>query len=434
MPTEFRLPELGENITSGTVTKIMVAVGDRVSVNQAVVEIETDKAVIEIPSGVAGVVKEILVKAGKGINVGDVLFVVEGQSGAEAPPKPAPPPPTKAAPTPAPAPAPAPKGVVTAGPALAAPSVRRLAHELGVDIEQAAGGGAGGRVSMEDVRAFAARQKAAPATVGSRSRATEEEKEESSSVARERDPTVAVDQDRWGAIERQPMNAIRRKTALHMSTAWSTIPHVTQFDSADITALETFRKQYGPRAEMLGGRMTVLSLLLPVAAAALRKFPRFNASVDMENQEFILKKYINIGVAVDTENGLLVPVVRGVDKKGIFDICIEVPRLAEKARARKLTLEEMSGGTFTVTNLGGIGGTGFTPIINAPEVAVLGLSRSRVEPVFVNGGFAPRTMLPLSLSYDHRVIDGADAARFLRWVVEALEQPFVLLLDRTEVK
>jgi pyruvate dehydrogenase E2 component (dihydrolipoamide acetyltransferase) len=219
-----------------------------------------------------------------------------------------------------------------------------------------------------------------------------------------------------------------------MSNAWTTIPHVTQFDSADVTRLETFRKQYGPRAEMIGGRMTVLSLLLPVLTAALKRFPRFNASVDMENQEFILKKYINIGVAVDTENGLLVPVVRDVDKKNILDICVEVPQLAEKARARKLTLEEMSGGTFTVTNLGGIGGTGFTPIINAPEVAVLGISRSRVEPVFLNGGFAPRTMLPLSLSYDHRVIDGADAARFLRWVAEALEQPFVLLLDETEAK
>ena len=430
MPTEFKLPELGENISAGTVTKIMIVVGEPVAMNQATIEIETDKAVVEIPSGVAGTVKEIRATVGKSINVGDVVFVVEGESKAAAPPKPSqekpkltpPPPPPKAAVEPAPAPAQVTRKAVAPGrPVLAAPSVRRLAGELGLDTDQVPASGAGGRVSMEDVRAFAAQQQTAtPAPT---------QPEEKADAA-----LLAADRDRWGEIERQPMNAIRRKTALHMSNAWTTIPHVTQFDSADVTRLETFRKQYGPRAEMIGGRMTVLSFLLPVLAAALKRFPRFNASVDMENQEFILKKYINIGVAVDTENGLLVPVVRDVDKKNILDICVEVPQLAEKARARKLTLDEMSGGTFTVTNLGGIGGTGFTPIINAPEVAVLGISRSRVEPMFLNGGFAPRTMLPLSLSYDHRVIDGADAARFLRWVAEALEQPFVLLLDETEAK
>jgi pyruvate dehydrogenase E2 component (dihydrolipoamide acetyltransferase) len=422
MATEFRLPELGENISSGTVTKIMVAVGDTVSVDQAVVEIETEKAVIEIPSTVAGAVKEIRAKVGKSINVGDVILVVEGGSKATAPAKPAPKPPQARPPEkpepalPATSPAPA-RSAVSASPALASPSVRRLAHELGVDADKVQGSGSGGRVSAEDVRAFAAREQAvAPVEA----------------THREEPPLAPADRDRWGAIERQPMSAIRRKTALHMSNAWQTIPHVTQFDRADITSIEAFRKQYGPRAEARGGRLTVTILLLKVLAAALRKFPRFNASVDMENQEVILKKYINIGVAVDTENGLLVPVVRDADKKSILDLCVETPHLAKKARARKLTLDEMSGGSFTITNLGGIGGTGFTPIINAPEVAILGVSRSRVEPVFVNGSFAPRTMLPLSLSYDHRVIDGAEAARFLRWVVEALEQPFVLLLEDTE--
>jgi pyruvate dehydrogenase E2 component (dihydrolipoamide acetyltransferase) len=296
--------------------------------------------------------------------------------------------------------------------------VRRLAHELGVDIDRVAGSGPGGRISAEDVRAVAQQ---APAPLP---HAPVEE----TVVA----PSVSPDHDRWGAIERQPMSAIRRKTAVHLTNAWQTIPHVTHFDHADITGVEAFRKQYAPRIEAKGGRLTVTALLLKVLGTALRKFPRFNASMDMEGQAIVLKRYVNIGVAVDTENGLLVPVVRDADRKSILDLCIEIPLLAEKARTRKLSLDDMSGGTFTVTNLGGIGGSAFTPIINAPEVAILGVSRSRVEPVFLNGAFAPRTMMPLSLSYDHRVIDGADAARFTRWVAEALEQPFVLLLEEME--
>jgi pyruvate dehydrogenase E2 component (dihydrolipoamide acetyltransferase) len=298
---------------------------------------------------------------------------------------------------------------------LAAPSVRRLARQLGVDIEQVSGTGMSGRVSAENVKAFAARGATEPAIA--------------SAPEQPLPPARPVDQDRWGAVERQPMSAIRRKTAVHMTTAWQTIPHVTHFDSADITSVEAFRKQYAKQVEEAGGRLTVTVILLKVLASALRKFPRFNASVDMENQEVLFKKYIHIGVAVDTPHGLLVPVVRDVDRKSIVEMAVEVPQLAEKARARKLTLDEMQGGTFTLTNLGGLGGVGFTPIINAPEVAVLGISRARFEPVFVNGGFAPRLMLPLCVSYDHRVIDGADAARFLRWVAEALEQPFVLMLD-----
>jgi pyruvate dehydrogenase E2 component (dihydrolipoamide acetyltransferase) len=429
MVLEFRLPEVGENITSGTVTKIMVAVGNTVAPGQAVIEIETEKAVIEVPSNVGGKVTEIRAQVGKSIHVGDVVLVVVDGAGApqDTPPKPALQA-TKESPKPATAP-PGPKPAAVSAPAtgpaktalragraaLAAPSVRRLARELGVDINEAPGSGEGGRVSAEDVRAFAARGKeeAAPPP------------EEAAS------PDVPpADRDQWGAIERRPMTAIRRKTAMHVATAWQTIPHVTHFDSADITKVEAFRKQHGKRVEAVGGKLTITVILLKALAEALKRFPKFNASVDMENQEVLLKKYIHIGVAVDTENGLLVPVVRDVDQKTLVELSIEVARLAQKARDRKLSLEEMHGGTFTITNLGGVGGTGFTPIINFPEVAILGLARSRVEPVFGNGAFAPRVMLPLALSYDHRVIDGADAARFLRWVVEAIEQPFVLMLDK----
>lgn len=422
MPLEFRLPELGENIASGTITKVLVKAGDTIAVNQAVIEIETDKAVVEVPSNVAGTVKEVKAVVGKTISVGNVVFVLEAGAKAAAPAA-APPPTKKAEPAPkqvsAPPPRVAPASATAAGsPPLAPPSVRRLAHELGVDIDRIAGSGPGGRVSAEDVRAAAQQPPAAP--------------QEAPVEATPATPAIATDRDRWGAIERQPMSAIRRKTAVHLTNAWQAIPHVTHFDQADITAIEAFRKKYAPRIEAKGGRLTVTALLLKVLATALRKFPRFNTSVDMEGQSIVFKKYVNIGVAVDTENGLLVPVVRDADTKSILDLCVEIPLLAEKARTRKLSLDDMSGGTFTVTNLGGIGGTAFTPIINAPEVAILGVSRSRVEPVFQNGAFAPRTMLPLSLSYDHRVIDGADAARFTRWVAEALEQPFVLLLEDME--
>ncbi len=236
---------------------------------------------------------------------------------------------------------------------------------------------------------------------------------------------------RWGSVERQPMRAVRRKTAEHLSAAWATVPHVTQCDLADITGLEELRKKYTKQVEAAGGNLTVTSIAVKVIAAALRKFPQFNASIDMAADEIILKKYVNIGVAVDTDRGLLVPVIRDADQKNIVQLSVEIAQLSEKARSRKIALEEMQGGCFSISNLGGIGGTYFTPIVNAPEVAILGISRARMEPVYVKetGQFAPRFMLPLSLSYDHRVIDGADGIRFLRWVAEALEQPFLLALQ-----
>jgi len=236
---------------------------------------------------------------------------------------------------------------------------------------------------------------------------------------------------RWGEIERQPMRAVRRKTAEHLSVAWQTIPHVTQCDLADITGLEELRKKYSKQVEAAGGNLTVTAVAVKVIASALKVFPQFNASIDMAADEIVLKKYVNVGVAVDTDRGLLVPVIKNADRKNIVQLAVELAQLSEKARTRKISLEEMQGGTFSISNLGGIGGTYFTPIVNAPEVAILGISRARMEPVHQkdSGQFVPRFMLPLSLSYDHRVIDGADGIRFLRWVAEALEQPFLLSLQ-----
>jgi pyruvate dehydrogenase E2 component (dihydrolipoamide acetyltransferase) len=224
------------------------------------------------------------------------------------------------------------------------------------------------------------------------------------------------------------MSNIRRKTAEHLSNAWNTIPHVTQGEKADITEVEALRKKYGPDVEKQGGKLTVTAILVKVLAAAVKQFPQFNASVDMQSSEIIYKKYVNVGVAVDTDRGLLVPVIRHADQKNIQEISIEINQLAAKARDRKLTIEEMSGGGISISNLGGIGGTYFTPIVNWPEVAILGVSRTQTEPVWHGEAFEPRQMLPLSLSYDHRVIDGADAMRFLRWVAETIEQPFLLSL------
>jgi pyruvate dehydrogenase E2 component (dihydrolipoamide acetyltransferase) len=237
------------------------------------------------------------------------------------------------------------------------------------------------------------------------------------------------DFSRWGEVDRQPMRGIRRKTAEHLAHAWATIPHVTQHDVADITALEEFRHRYAKEAEAAGGNLTVTAVLVKTVAAALRKFPQFNASVDMASHEIVYKKYVNIGIAVDTDRGLLVPVIRDADAKNVTDISVSLVQLSEKARQGKLSLDEMQGGCFSISNLGGIGGTAFTPIVNAPEVAILGVSRARMEPVYREDQFVPRLMLPLSLSYDHRVIDGADGIRFLRWIVEALEQPFLLALQ-----
>jgi pyruvate dehydrogenase E2 component (dihydrolipoamide acetyltransferase) len=305
-----------------------------------------------------------------------------------------------------------------AGPApAAAPSVRRIARELGVDIRQVNGTGPGSRITVDDVQLFV-RQALSGGGEGAGSPST-------GLGAPQR---ALPDFTKWGEVERKPLSNIRRKTAEHLGHAWNVIPHVTNHDKADITALEELRKKYGPQAERAGGKLTVTVVAMKILAAAIRKFPQFAASIDLKGGQLVYKKYTNLGVAVDTDRGLLVPVIRDVDKKGIVELSGELAKLSEKARAGKLSLDEMSGGVMTITNLGGIGGVGFTPIVNWPEVAILGISRGGFEPVWNGHEFQPRLMLPLSLSYDHRVIDGADAARFLRWVAEAFEQPFVLAL------
>jgi pyruvate dehydrogenase E2 component (dihydrolipoamide acetyltransferase) len=450
---EFTLPELGENVTGGDVLHVLVKVGDTVRQDQPVLELETDKATVEVPSNVAGVVTEVKAAAGSKVRVGEVVFVAQatgGQKTATAAPVRfqqvhAAAPRAKAAPAPdkpgvledaleedraEAQPRPSRAEVVDIGrgrseaepkaprpPAPAAPSVRRAARELGVDIHDVKGSGPGGRISIDDVKSHV-------------KRVMESGGPKREAVARARTETVPLpDFSKWGAVERQPMRAVRRKTAEHLSHAWSEVPHVTQFDVADITALEELRKQYGKRVEAGGGKLTVTAVALKVVAAAMKVFPQFNSSVDMAAAEIVQKRYCHIGVAVDTDRGLLVPVIRDVDKKNIVSLSAELAQASEKARAGKLSLDEMQGGCITITNLGGIGGTHFTPIVNHPEVAILGISRARTEPVWKDGTFVPRLMLPLSLSYDHRVIDGADGIRFLRWVVDALEQPFVLSLE-----
>ncbi|NUM54670.1 MAG: 2-oxo acid dehydrogenase subunit E2 [Candidatus Hydrogenedentes bacterium] len=426
MSVEFKLPALAENVDKVTVTKLLVAVGDDVRKDQPVMEIETDKASTEVPSSVSGKVTEIRAREGQPLRVGDVVMVVSGNGAPAEAAKPAPQPqrqdaPVKleAVPAPrvtAPAPVAAPAARVSNTPVPASPSVRRLAREIGIDVSDVPGTGPGGRVTIEDVKSFSrqarndVRPARAPAPVAA-------------SLASSSEATA------FGEVERIPMNSVRRRTSENMTHAWTTIPHVTQFDKADITGVERFRQQYGKRVEAAGGKLTVTAILVKLLATALKKFPQFNASIDVLAQEITYKKYYNIGVAVDTDRGLLVPVVRNVDTKSVIEIAVELQEMAARAREKKNRLEEMQGATFTISNLGGIGGTSFTPIINPPEAAILGVSRGRIEPVYIDGAFQPRTMLPLSLSYDHRVIDGADAARFVRWIVDALEQPLSLLLD-----
>jgi len=422
MSVEFKLPALAENVDKVTVTKLLVAVGDAVRKDQPVMEIETDKASTEVPSAVTGTVTEIRAREGQPLRVGDIVLVVSDNG---VPTEPA----VKAAspkaevPKPSAVQTPAPRtamnqplpAVPSAGaPIPASPSVRRLAREIGVDVSTVPGSGPGGRVTIEDVKAFSRRVRAdAPRPAAPQA-----------STA-----TVAPEATAFGEVERVPMNSVRRRTSENMTHAWTTIPHVTQFDKADITEVERFRQQYAKRVEAAGGKLTVTAVLVKLLATALKKFPQFNASIDVLAQEITYKKYYNIGVAVDTDRGLLVPVVRNVDSKSVTEIAVELQEMAARAREKKNRLEEMQGATFTISNLGGIAGTAFTPIINPPESAILGVSRGRTEPVYVDGAFQPRTMLPLSLSYDHRIIDGADAARFVRWIVDALEQPLTVLLD-----
>jgi pyruvate dehydrogenase E2 component (dihydrolipoamide acetyltransferase) len=425
--TEVKLPELGEGIEQAEVVRVLVTVGDTVAADQPLLEIETDKATVEVPTPVAGTITSIPVTAGATIAVGATIVTLDAGAAVLAEPKPepaataAPAPPAMPTTTP-PANAPSPVAVspppasvpprIEAGsgrPALAAPSVRKLAREIGVNIDAVAGSGSRGRVTIADVKAHARRALTALATRGT--------------------PTAAPalpDFSRWGLVEREAMTGVRRTVARRMAQAWQTVAHVTQHDRADVSEFEAVRKTVKKTSPDLP--LTVTAFAVAVVAAALKAFPKFNASLDTDRNEIIYKRYINIGVAVDSERGLLVPVIKDADTKSLGALSTEIAALADKVRNKKAAPQDLEGGTFTITNLGGLGGTSFTPIVNYPEVAILGLSRTAPSPVYVHDRFEARPILPLSLSYDHRLIDGADGVRFLRWVANRLEHPLLLEL------
>ena len=418
---EVKLPELGDNVTQATVVGVLVKEGDRVEPGQPLLELETDKAVVEVPAEAGGVVKRVLVKVGDEVRPGQpFLELAEAEGGAEAPPLKAEERPEAPAPKAEEAPRPAPKEAPPAPQEApserrlipAAPSIRRLARELGVDLTRLRGTGLAGRITEEDVRRAAGLGEAAPAALPAA-------------------PAPRLpDFTKWGPVRREPMSGVRKATVRSMSQAWAQVPMVTHFDEADVTELEALRKQYAKKAEEKGFRLTLTAVLLKALALTLKAVPKFNASLDVEAQEIVYKDYIHIGVAVDTPHGLLVPVIRDVDRKGVLRLAEELQEISQRARERKLSPEEMQGATFSLSNLGGIGGTGFTPIVNWPEVAILGVSRSQMKPLWDPGkeAFVPRLVMPFSLTYDHRLIDGADAARFCRHLAGILEDPLGLAL------
>ena len=428
---EFKLPELGEGIESGQVIEVLVAPGDRVLLEQPLLEVETDKAAVEIPSPADGTVVDVLVSAGDTVAIDQILVRIKGDSedkepaGAKADAsaevdetevksrgvagKPAPeakPAEEEKKPSPRRSPrrdsAAAPSGSLKVA---AAPSVRRLARELGVDLGSVSGTGPRGRILEKDAKSHA---KAIIRSVSSAQAAAPAELE-------------LPDFSRWGETATESFSTVRKLTAERLTQAWAA-PHVTQFDKADATRLEELRKLNKEKVSEAGGNLTVTAILVKALSRALSEFPKFNSSIHMGSRTIVYKKYVNIGVAVDTERGLLVPVIRDADKKDVTQISVELTDISSRAREKRLSPDRLQGGSFTITNLGGIGGTFFTPILNPPEVAILGVSRSSFEPVYADGEFVPRFMLPLSLSYDHRIIDGAEAARFLRWLCEMLER------------
>lgn len=485
MIKEVKLPEVSDNVETGDVLKVLVNVGDKIEIDQPLVELETDKATFEVPSTESGTVKEINVKQGDTIRIGAVILTLESngeekteeksdektdektedksddekkeknveekkEKGNEKKKE---------------------KGKVKEDKeeeekegskeedksdekkdedkdknsdekeekekkeesekkddrkskessdtidinlnkisVAASPSVRRLARELSVEINSVTSPDESGRITEDDIKKYV--------------KARLSDSSSGFSISQKALP----DFSKWGEVEIQPMTKIRAITGEAMTYAWTTIPMVTQFDKADVTQLEEFRKKNLKKVEEAGGHLTITSILVKVCEAALRNFPQFNSSIDLQKKEVVYKKYFNIGVAADTDRGLLVPVIKNADKKTITQISIELKELSEKARNKKITLEEMEGGNFTISNLGGIGGTNFTPIVYSPQVAILGVSRGSKEAVFINDKFEPRLMLPLTLTYDHRIIDGADAARFLRWICEVLENSLNLYL------
>jgi len=400
------VPDIGD-YKGVSVIEVMVKVGDAINVDDTLLTLETDKAAMDVPSPYAGVVKELHVEIGDKISQGSLILVMESSDAtASATEQPAavsaPAVVVAAAPIAAPAAAPI---VSSGGTAHASPAIRRFARELGVNISQVKGSGEKGRVTKDDVQNYVKSALTQPraATGGNGLQVLD---------------MPSFDFAKFGAIETKPLSRIQKISGANLHRNWVTIPHVTQFDEADITDMEAFRKQLGAEYAKQNIKITPLAFMLKAVVAALQKFPKFNASLDGEN--LILKQYFHIGVAVDTPDGLMVPVLRDVDKKGIVQLAQELGEISARARDKKITANDMQGGCFTISSLGGIGGTAFTPIINAPEVAILGVSRSSMKPVYQDGVFVPRLMLPLSVSYDHRVIDGAAAARFTVYLAQML--------------
>jgi len=476
MTTEVRIPDISEGVTEGTVISLLVAVGDDVELDQSLLELETDKAIVAIPSPAAGKVASIEVAEGDSVAVGAVILKLEAgamaaaTSGAEAgdaqvePSSPekvveeAAPPDAATAdaavaataasapiqPTPdavtatagmppdSPAPDPAESGPI-ADVAPAAPSVRRLARELGVDINVVPGNGPHGRISAEDVREFVKQTMTTSGSGGTYIATGAPASDRKTTAGTTRAGSIPGADDlpdftRWGGVIREPLHKVREITAAAMSHAWHTVPQVTQYDEADITEVEEFRRAHNQKLGDRETKLTMTAILLKFAAVALQEFPQFNASLDWPRRELVMKQYIHIGVAVDTDHGLLVPVIRDIDQKGIEQLATELTEIAARARERRVNPAELEGGNFTISNLGGIGGRAFSPIVYPPQVAILGVSRARTEPVWHNNEFRPRLIMPLSLTYDHRVIDGADGARFLSWLCEALKQPLLLAM------
>ncbi len=425
-PMDVKLPKLGEGADSGVVVSVFVKEGDAVSKDQPVIELENEKAVASIPSTAAGTVTAVHVKPGDKVSVGQRLITLAGGEGAPTP-APAAPIANKAAPAPKPvatkaaaepepepsadeAPLPEEGGAETSGAAAASPSLRSLARQLGIDLRKIRGSERGGRIVMADLRTYiqslerlAARATATPA--GAREKAVRE----------------TIDFAKWGPVTVKPLSPLRQTIARRMSESWNAVPRVTQFDEADVTGLMALRKKYLAAYEQRGTKLTLTGFLVKAVVNALQKHPLLNASLDAAEENLVIKSYYHLGIAVDTDAGLIVPVIRDADKKSLVELSRELEELARKARERKVTADDLKGGTFTISNQGGLGGAHFTPIVNVPEVAILGIGRGAVKPVWRNDQFEPRTLVPLALSYDHRVIDGGSAARFSVDLVQAIE-------------
>jgi pyruvate dehydrogenase E2 component (dihydrolipoamide acetyltransferase) len=409
---DVKLPKLGEGADSGVVVNVFVKEGDPVAKDQAILELENEKAVASVPSTAAGVVTKIYVKAGDKISVGQRLTSL---SGGDQPVVAAAPAAKWAAPEPEPE-TPVEESAAEDGEIpkpvaapVASPSVRRLARELRIDLSKVRGSEAGGRIVTGDIRAYIARLQ----------KVTDKPKAAASAPAKP--AAESIDFSKWGPVTKKPLTQLRQVIARRMWESWNAIPHVTQFDDADFTWLNELRKKYAPAYEKKGAKLTLTPLVLKALVETLKKHPIFNSSLDEIAQEIVFKEYFHIGIAVDTEQGLIVPVIRDADRKSVLDLAKELEQLAQKARDRKVTVEELKGGTFTVTNQGAIGSAHFTPIINKPEVAILGLGRGALKPVARDGKVEVRMMTPLGLSYDHRVIDGGAAARFMVDLVKAME-------------